>query len=389
MKINTDLHIHSKYSIGSSPKMILPIICFEARKKGIQLMGTGDCIHPKWLSEIKKHSIDNETIEINEIALIPTTEIEDKNRVHHLLILPSISKAEELSEILSKYGNLETDGRPNIKLDGACLAQIAKDIGALIGPCHAFTPWTALYGFHDSLRDCYGDLTKYISFIELGLSADANYADRIKELENLTFLTNSDAHSPWLNKLAREFTQFNMPDTSFEGLKKAILRIQGYGALLNVGFYPEEGKYNRSACIKCFKIYNFDECKARNWKCVCGKRIKKGVFDRVNELANFDNPKHPKHRPDYLHTIPLSEIIKMALNHKSVNTKGVKLAWELLIKTHGNEIKILTNVPIRELDCVNKKIINAICAFRNKSVIVNPGGGGNYGSIQFKTGMDK
>ena len=194
MKVNTDLHLHSKYSMATSEKMELHTIAREAAKKGMELIGTGDCTHPRWLDEIKKASISDEEIRVNDIYFIPTAEIEDNKRVHHLLILPSISKAEELAERITPYGNLEADGRPNVRLDGCEIAEIAKDLGALIGPCHVFTPWTALYAYHDNLQNCYGDMTDYISFVELGLSADSDYADRIKELHHLTFLTNSDAH---------------------------------------------------------------------------------------------------------------------------------------------------------------------------------------------------
>jgi uncharacterized protein (TIGR00375 family) len=306
-------------------------IASEASKKGMELIGTGDCTHPKWLEEIKKAAISDEEIRIGNISFIPTTEIEDIDRVHHLLILPSISKAEELSERIAPFGNLEADGRPAVKLDGCEIAEIAKDIGALIGPCHAFTPWTALYAYHDSLESCYGSMTDYVSFVELGLSADSDYADRIEELHRLTFLTNSDAHSPSANKLAREFTQFNVPDITFDGIKKAILREQGYGSTLNVGFFPEEGKYNRSACIKCFTQYTLPEAEALNGAVLHAEGvIKKGVFDRVNELADFEEPRHPVYRPPYLHLIPLAEIIQMALGHAGVQTKGVKTAWKPL-----------------------------------------------------------
>jgi len=54
MHINADLHIHSKYSMATSPKMDLTTLASESRKKGIQLVATGDCLHPKWLSEIMK-----------------------------------------------------------------------------------------------------------------------------------------------------------------------------------------------------------------------------------------------------------------------------------------------------------------------------------------------
>jgi uncharacterized protein (TIGR00375 family) len=384
MKVNTDLHLHSKYSMASSRKMELPTIAREASKKGMELIGTADCTHPKWLEEIKRASVSDEEIRIDEIYFIPTTEIEDSTRVHHLLILPSISKAEELAERIAPFGNLEADGRPSVRLDGSEIAEIAKDLGALIGPCHAFTPWTALYGYHDSLKSCYGDMTDYISFVELGLSADSDYADRIEELHRLTFLSNSDAHSPSTNKLAREFTQFDVPELTFDGLKKAILREQGYGATLNVGFFPEEGKYNRSACIKCFIQYSLPEAVENKWRCpICRGVIKKGVFDRVNELADFKEPKHPDYRPPYLHLIPLAEIIQMALGHASVQTKGVQTAWNRLIESFGNEVKALIYSEPEDLKIVgDDRIVNAILAFRKGNVIIHPGGGGQYGWLE-------
>ncbi len=403
MKVNTDLHLHSKYSMASSRQMELPLIAREASKKGMELIGTADCTHPKWLEEIKKASISDEEIRIEDIYFIPTTEIEDSKRVHHLLILPSISKAEELAERIAPFGNLESDGRPTIRLEGSEIAEIAKDLGALIGPCHAFTPWTALYGYHDNLDSCYGDMTDYISFLELGLSADSDYADRIKELHRLTFLSNSDAHSPYTNKLAREFTQFEVPEITFDGLKKAILREQGYRATLNVGFFPQEGKYNQSACIKCFTQYPLSEAVENKWRCpICGGVIKKGVFDRVNELADFKEPRHPDHRPPYLHLIPLAEIIQMALGHASVQTKGVKTAWNTLVERFGNEVEALIYAKPEALRIVDDRIVNAILAFRKGDVIIYPGGGGQYGWVDLpenlkadktvsetKTGMDK
>jgi uncharacterized protein (TIGR00375 family) len=383
MKVNADLHLHSKYSMASSGKMELSTIAREASKKGMELIGTADCTHPKWLEEIKKASISDEEIRIEDIYFIPTTEIEDNKRVHHLLILPSISKAEELAERISPFGNLEADGRPNVRLDGSEIAEIAKDLGALIGPCHAFTPWTALYGYHDNLKSCYGDMTDYISFLELGLSADSDYADRIEELHRLTFLSSSDAHSPSINKLAREFTQFELPEITFDGLKKAILRKEGYKATLNVGFFPEEGKYNRTACIKCFTQYSVAQAIEYKWRCPkCGGVIKKGVVDRINELANYKEPRHPEHRPPYLHLIPLAEIIQMALGHASVQTKGVKTAWNTLVERFGNEVEALIYAEPEALKIVDERIVNAILAFRNGDVIIHPGGGGQYGWLE-------
>src|SRR5665648_279870 len=285
MQISADLHIHSKYSMASSKNMDLPTLASEAKKKGIDVIGTGDCVHGKWLGEIKKiaantnESRDDESLNLNGTTFILTCEVEDKNRVHHLLIVPSISKAEELRESFNRHSkNLDADGRPTLTLDGVEIAQYAKDAEALIGPAHAFTPWTAMYAAHDSLKSCYGDLSDYISFVELGLSADSSYADRICELRDLTFLSNSDAHSPWANKFAREFNKFCVQGTDFSEIRLAILRQQGRYPTLNAGLYPQEGKYNESACIKCFIHYAYDEAISRQWKCTCGSRIKKGCL---------------------------------------------------------------------------------------------------------------
>lgn len=381
MHVNADLHIHSKYSMATSPKMDLPTLASESRKKGIQLVATGDCLHPKWLSEIKKIREENGVFSIDNTHFVLTTEVEDANQVHHLIIIPSVSKAEELYEFMKPNSkNIDSDGRPNVKLTGIDIAQAAKDAGALIGPAHAFTPWTAMYAYHNSLKDCYGDLSEYIYLIELGLSADTSYADRISELSCLTFLTNSDAHSPYVNKLAREFNRFEMEDISFDELSMAIIRKKGRKPLLNVGMPPEEGKYNESACIRCFKHYTMRESIIKNWRCSCRGTIKKGVKDRVNELASYDTPHHPSHRPPYLHLIPLSEIIAMALGI-GTNTKGVQKIWDVLIKQCGSEVAVLVDSAVN-YSGVDERVIDAINGFRNGKLRVIPGGGGQYGKVE-------
>ena len=380
MHVNADLHIHSKYSMATSPKMDLPTLASESRKKGIQLVATGDCLHPKWLAWIKELKEENGVFKMDDSNFILTTEVEDIYQVHHLLIVPSISKAEELYEFMrSRSNNIDSDGRPNVRLTGIEIAQAAKDAGALIGPAHAFTPWTAMYAYHNSLVDCYGDMAGYIYFIELGLSADTSYADRISELSCLTFLSNSDAHSPYVNKLAREFNRFEMKEMSFDELKMAIIRKKGRKPLLNVGMYPEEGKYNESACIRCYRHYTLRESLIKNWRCLCGGTIKKGVKDRVNELASYDRPQHPPHRPPYLHLIPLSEIIAMAIG-KGNNTKGVQEIWNVLIERYGSEVAVLVDADIKDSG-IDESVINAIIALREGRVKVHPGGGGQYGKI--------
>ncbi len=386
MRVNSDLHIHSNYSAATSPRMDLPTLAKEAARKGIQLLGTGDCLHPKWLSGIKdldeKDGIFYFKGKEDGTNFVLTVEVEDNKRVHHLLILPSIAKAEQLYESFRSYSaDIDSDGRPSLRLSGAEIAEHAKDAEALIGPCHAFTPWTALYAYHNSLAECYGDMSSYVSFVELGLSADSSYADKISELHGLTFLTNSDAHSPYPIRLAREFNRFQMDSMSFEDLKAAIERRNGRKPVLNVGLPPKEGKYNESACIRCYKHYSLREATIRKWRCECKGMIKKGVRDRVNELADCDGTP-PEHRPPYMHLIPLAEIIGLAVQ-KSASSKTVNGIWESLLAEFGTEVNVLVDAAMDELQSANRdaRVVDAISAFRAGKIFIIPGGGGKYGVI--------
>lgn len=397
MILTADLHIHSRYSMATSPQMDLPTIAAQALKKGIQLIGTGDCLHPRWLEEIKHLEEDNGFFHLTGGAdgaatrFVLTVEVEDLRRVHHLLILPAIAKAEELYESFRPHSpDIESDGRPTLRLTGTEIAAYARDAEALIGPCHAFTPWTALYAYHNSLPACYGDMVEYLSFVELGLSADSSYADRITELHDLTFLTNSDAHSPYPIRLAREFNRFSVNAECFDELKAAIKRERGRKPVLNVGFPPAEGKYNESACTRCSMHYSLTDAVARRWRCACGGQIKKGVRDRVNELADCDGT-HPEHRPPYVHLIPLAEIIGLAVG-KAPNSKAVQVIWEAFLAEFGSEITVLVDAPVEAFEALPGgitaatlgKVVAAIQAFRDGKLFIVPGGGGKYGVIQLK-----
>jgi len=385
MIINADLHIHSRFSGATSDKMNIKTISIEAPRKGVNVVATGDCLHGEWMKEIKQcELVDEGTYELNGTRFILSTEIEAVKRVHHLVYFPSMSAAEDFKErIKFRSRNLETDGRPNVDLDGEKLATIAKDVDALIGPAHAFTPWTAMYAYYKNLEDCYGSMADYVSFVELGLSADSDHADKIKELHRLTFLTNSDCHSPHPVRLAREFNRFEVKDATFQEVKKAILRQGGNKAVLNVGLPPQEGKYHATACGSCFTQYSLEDAIRRRWKCSCGKRIKRGVRDNINEKADFKEPQHPDHRPPYVHLIPLAEIITKAVGQRNPFTKTVTARWNELIDAFGSEIEVLLDADMEKISKVTVPAVSeAIQAFREKKVIIVPGGGGQYGRIE-------
>ena len=49
-----DLHIHSRYSRATSRDCTPEYLDLWARKKGIDMVGTGDFTHPAWREELKE-----------------------------------------------------------------------------------------------------------------------------------------------------------------------------------------------------------------------------------------------------------------------------------------------------------------------------------------------
>jgi len=160
MIINADLHIHSKYSMATSKNMAPDAIAPQAKLKGLDLMATGDALHQKYLHELNELFGESEdgifTVKNDEdnCKFILTSEVEDLKRVHHLLLIPSFDAAYNIRDELK--GSLDSDGRPRVRMNGAEIMDVAHAHECLIGPSHAFTPWTSIYKAYDSVVDCYG-----------------------------------------------------------------------------------------------------------------------------------------------------------------------------------------------------------------------------------------
>ena len=387
MIINADLHIHGCYSIATSKNMTPPVMAPQAKLKGLDLVASGDALHQKWLKlleetteessdgifSLRDSAIDPEdTSEDQRSKFILTTEVEDIKRVHHLIIFPSIESATDTRSKMR--GNMDADGRPRVRMNGSEIMDIAHENGCIIGPAHAFTPWTSIYKEYDNIKDCYG---KMPDFLELGLSADSDMADTIEELEDIPFLTNSDAHSPWPHRLGREFNELEIGELTFDGVRDAILNKK---IKANYGFDPRLGKYHKTACSKCYTQYSIDDAIKLKMRCPCGGRIKKGVDYRIHELSKWEEPHHPPHRPPYIHILPLAEIISIT-HGKGVTTVFVQKIWKEMIHRFKDEITALIQSPIDEVYDVDPKAAGVINAFRNKTLEIKAGGGGKYGEI--------
>ena len=383
MLVNADFHIHSCFSMASSKDMLIKNIAPKSKLKGLQLLGTGDGLHPKWLDIIEESTTykGDGIYSSDGMDFVLTTEVEGKHRIHHVIIIPDLDIAREMSQILPSK-NKSIDGRPKTNLGGAELLELAHEYDCLLGPAHAFTPWTGMYKSYDSIYDCYESKP---DFVELGLSADTDMADTISELKDFVFLTNSDAHSPWPHRLGREFNQIELADISYTSIKKAI---ENRDVKANYGLVPNLGKYHMTACTKCFKLVDPLIAREKKMKCECGGRIKKGVDYRISEIADFTQPRHPDFRPKYVHLMPLAEIIS-AVYDKGVTTKFVQGIWQKLIDNFQTEINVLINVNLDEIKRIDSSVSAAIESFRNNTVNIVPGGGGKYGQLSFEKEVEK
>ena len=166
------------------------------------MLGTGDALHPLWLKELKEnleeipgtgfYKAKNSRVELmfvvqTEVGTIH--EVDGKaRRIHHVILMPSIEIAEQAIDVLSKYGDLNIDGRPIFTMHPAELVEILLEIDKkiFIFPAHAWTPWWSLFGSIggvDRLEDCYGDKSHEIKALETGLSSDPEMNWRVSALD--------------------------------------------------------------------------------------------------------------------------------------------------------------------------------------------------------------
>lgn len=371
--------------MATSKNMTIPIIAAQCQRKGIDLMATGDAFHSKWLDhleeslvEIKNSGIYTSCVGDNQTNFVTTVEVEDKSRIHHLIIIPSIDVAWSMRDEFT-VKNMDADGRPKIRMDASQIIQIVRDYNCIIGPAHVFTPWTGLFKKYDTIIDCYKTRP---DFIELGLSADTNLASRIGQLDDYTFLTNSDSHSPWPHRIAREFNKIQLDDISYDSLCSAIINNQ---IVENYGMDPRMGKYHETGCISCYRIYSLDEAEKLNMKCCCGGRIKKGVVARINQLTTRSSLQHSKH-PPYQYILPLAELLS-AIYNKGISTKFVQTRYDKLIELFGNEISIIVDVDIRKIASHDKLLADVIKMYRLNKLNVIVGRGGRYGQVDYTHNM--
>ena len=404
-----DLHIHSRYSRACSPQLNVPNLVSWAKLKGIDVLGTGDFLHPLWFAELKNQLKEDGSGFITypndpSIKFALTVEISSiythkgrGRRVHNLVFMPDFSSAERFQkELLSKRANLGSDGRPIVGISSKDLLSLALQVSdkAIFVPSHAFTPWFGVLGSqsgYDSLEECFEDLTKYVYGIETGLSSDPAMNWRIKELDNRSILSFSDAHS--LPNLGRETTVF--AGKLEEGYMGMFNDIKTQNIAGTIEFYPEEGKYHYTGHRNCNVKYSPEDTKAKGTICpVCKRGLTVGGMERVEAIADrevedlgeFKEEGVIKtknfNRPGYRMLVPLLTVLAEAFG-TAPTTQKVQSEYKKLTDAFGSEIKILTKAAIDDIAKIaGAKIAEGVDKDRRGDLVIDPGYDGVYGVVK-------
>ena len=411
MRFIADFHVHSKFSIATAKNLDLENLYIAAQLKGIKVVATGDFTHPGWFSEIKEKLVPAEEGLFklkdaiaskcdthvppscrDQVRFILESEISNiykkNNKVrknHNLVFVPSLSIAERFNAKLERIGNIKSDGRPILGLDARNLLEILLETSEqnYLIPAHIWTPWFSLLGSKsgfDSMDECFEDLTHQIFAIETGLSSDPPMNRRISALDDITLVSNSDAHSPL--KVGREANIFDT-ELSYSAIKSAIKRGDPNRFLGTFEFYPEEGKYHLDGHRKCNVRLRPKESMKQGGKCpVCGKPLTLGVLYRVEELSDRVEGATPQKKHPFYSIVPLSEILSEIFRVGS-GSKKVQQGYHGLLAKLGPEFEILHSLKKQTIDKSGVPLLGeAIRRMRQKEIFITPGYDGEFGKIK-------
>ncbi len=387
----TDLHIHVGMShtgkwvkIPTSRQLTVCNILEEAsERKGMDIVGIIDALSPLVLADLQVLIDQGLLVPVssggylyrNALLLVLGAEIETREEngglAHTLIFVPDIGTMTAFSTYMSQFIRNISLSSQNAHMPLKRLIEIGSGFDSLIIPAHVFTPHKSLYGVCcNRLSHILSDqVMNKIAAIELGLSADSNLADRISELSSFTFLSNSDAHS--LDKIAREYNVFSLEALSFQEIAKALSRKDNRKVNANYGLDPRLGKYHRTFCQQC-GFTDREGLTANNCPKCSSNKLTKGVFERITEIADYTEPLHPAHRPEYCYQIPLEFIPGV----------GKKVMAKLLaaFETEMNIIHYTTYEALARI--TGDKIASYIMKARIGTTSISAGGGGIYGRIK-------
>ena len=392
-EVFADLHVHIGRSENGKPIKITAARSLNfaniakecADRKGINIVGIIDCASPYVIEDIENFLKTGDAYELEDggiiykdkVCILLGSEVEtsEKGRngkcgsAHNVCFFPHLKDIKEFSQEMSTHIKNITLSTQRSNVSGYELIDIVEKYNGILIPAHIFTPFKSYYGnCTDRIKDIFKEKYDKIFAVELGLSSDTFLADMISELEDKTFVTNSDAHS--LPKIAREYNKMLVQDISFKEVVKALKNEDGRKIVANYGLDPKLGKYHRTHCDNCDSTIETKEPVEVCPKCGSDK-VTFGVFDRIELIKDKEITQSPENRPPYIYQIPLTFI-------PGVGGKTI----EKLLDTFETEMNILHKLSEDDIEAiVGEKVAKNIVNAREGNMKVESGGGGNYGKV--------
>jgi uncharacterized protein (TIGR00375 family) len=383
--------------------MTLEEIARYGEVKGLNLVGTGDFTHPKWVDEIEQTLVQDSDTRLysmkaslrsnmhfmltSEVCTIFSQQNESK-KVHHVILAPTLEVVKQINDALGKFGDLSIDGRPILNVTAEQLVEEIMQVSSenIIFPAHAWTPWFSIFGAFsgfDSVEECYGDMTRHIKALETGLSSDPPMNWRLGMLDKFTLISNSDCHSFWPWRIGREANVFELEKCSYSEIAETIIQGDPARFKFTIETDPAYGKYHWTGHRTCNISLSPKDAKRFNNICpVCRRKLTMGVEQRVEELADRPSGFRPLNKPGFMRLLPLSEIIAAVIGTDSPSTQTVWKIYNRLIEKFGNEYTVLIEASEEALNEVAEpRITNSILSVRSGSAKVIPGYDGVYGRL--------
>lgn len=386
-----DLHLHSRFSSGVSPEMTVENLALWAQRKGVDVLGTGDCLQPQWLAEIEATTEEAEpghrrlkpAVEKAIHARLPeglrrslrfvlSTEVNCAPRgtdpmrgLHQLLYFPSLEVARAFAARIGKLGDLQ-EGRPTLDITARLLLRGTANFDRVhLAPAHVMNPWFSVFGViggQKALERVYEDDLPRLLAVETGLTSDPDMCRRVPALDPFGLFSCSDAHS--LEKLGRECTLLEV-EPGYDAIMAALRagtsdRVKG---TLKVPLWFT--RYFHNWCPACKRAFEAKVCSE------CGQALTTGSRDRLPQLAGVRaQPQKPAGQPPFEPLLPLAEVISVVAGRGTENTVSRREAGKMVDQLGRHERFILTEASLAELLTVTSpELADAILAQRR-------GGGG-------------
>lgn len=404
-----DFHIHSKYARATSKFFELEEMVKWSEIKGVDIISCADFTHPLWYANLQKNLVEDGQSGLyklkssdSKVRFIISTELSciyrqsDKTRrVHLCILMPNLEAAGRFNQALKDRGaKLASDGRPILGMSAKEVLQIMLDCDkrAMMIPAHVWTPWFAVFGSKsgfNSLEECFEELTPHIKAIETGLSSDPTMNWRLSKLDNITLVSNSDAHSG--PQIGREANAMDLKERTYDEIIDIISSKDKNRFLYTIEFYPEEGMYHFDGHRDCNFVCNPKQTKKLKGLCPkCKKPLTIGVLSQIENLADLDEDKiiKSKHIP-YKSIVPLPNIIAdyLAMGRNSKRVQGLFMD---IIKQAGSEFQVLLDLPLVELKKIMPDILaEGIIKMRQNKIRLIPGYDGQYGHVEIFSDQEK